>query len=245
MALALATTSLILYARPAASLSGACSGNSLIYVSMFCYVSSNRWSGVFAKWPSVALNVSQSWAQQGHFISEATWLYNQNSQWLEIGDTAGGSNIVGHVNEWARMWYWVDGTGPEIDNFYNYSVLDYVTRSYGVQWNAPNASWDVCFNGSCQFSVYTWSDPATFTATDAVAGLEVGAGGSPLDANSNSENFLVTENLLRDPNGNWVAYPSALKQVDLPCGTAPTCLQGFWSSTPPPYTNWNNGKPSQ
>jgi hypothetical protein len=239
-------------ARPAAALAGSCAGSSGNYISIVCDISSAKWTGVYAQWPSVPLNISQSWATQGRFIAEVTWLYNADTRtcsvcpWLEIGDTAGGGNIPGHINEWARMWYWVDGsTGSEIDHFYAYSASDSVVRAYGVQWNSVAGSWDICFHDACQFAGVAFGNPATFGTTTAAVGLELGSFGLGIDSNTNSGNFIVTNNKVRDPNGSWAIYPQAVPQVDAACGVAPSCLQGFWGTPVPPYTNWNNGKPVQ
>ncbi len=237
-------------ARPAAAQVGSCSSATSNFVSVICDISTAKWEGVYAEWPSVALNISSVYASAGNFISEATWIYNHDvtagtgGPWLEIGDTAGGGRIVFHENEWARMWYWVDGTGlTAIDHFYNYSPSDGVVRSYGIQWDSAVNAWDICFNGTCQYTV-TWTNPSTFPSTTVEVGLEV-VTGTTLDANTNSGNFVVTNNKVRDPNGSWDVYPQInAPQVDSPCGFAPGCLQGYWGSSVPPYTNWNNGKPA-
>jgi len=66
-----------------------------------------------------------------------------------------------------------------------------------------------------------------------------------LDSSKNSGNFLLGNLLIKDASGSWGSWVGANTQVDNPCGTAPTCLQGWWSQTPPPYTNRNIGKPAQ
>jgi hypothetical protein len=227
------------------ALAGSCFGD--WSYSVFCLASSIKWSGAIAKWPSVPLNISLSHAQQGYFIDEEVFLGEVDTQtYLIIGDQAGGHTTVGHQNEWARMWFWVDGTGPnDIVNFYDYSPADFATRSYGFQWNGSTGRWDICFFQVCQFSGPSWKNPAFFGQTWAANGLHVNQ--LFLDANTNSGNFIVTFNQLRDLNSVWQSYPSAATQVDSQCGGSlfpPNCLGGTWGQQPPPYTNWNNGKPA-
>lgn len=257
LALTLALSVSTVLAQPAFALNGPCYGTSPTpaphYYSYVCYQSASKWSGIYAQWASVPLNITQADATAGQFISEVIWLYQlaPSPSWLEVGDTAGGSGIQGHPNEWARMWYWTDGAlGPnyEIDNFWAYSPSDSSSHSYGIQFDFPTNLWQICKDGVCPFT-RGWGNPNTFTSTKAFTGMEINRGDpntgalQPLDSSMNSGNFVASSMLLRNPDTSWVNWPSATTQVDNPCGSAPSCLQGYWGVTPPPYTNFNNGKP--
>src|SRR4029079_14695032 len=94
---------------------GVCATAAVRYFTVVCHNSNTAWSGLYAKWLSVPLNIAQSTANAGRFVAQAIWLNDHwssdaNFSFLEIGDTAGGGAIPGHVNEWARMTYWVRGT---------------------------------------------------------------------------------------------------------------------------------------
>jgi hypothetical protein len=114
-------------AGPAEAVVGTCSSNTQTYISWICYFKDTQFSGAYAEWPSVALNISSSSAASKHFIAEILLLRDRQSlpgaqsTYLEVGDTAGGGNIVGHAGEWGRMWYWVDATQGYSENFIEYA----------------------------------------------------------------------------------------------------------------------------
>jgi hypothetical protein len=68
-----------------------------------------------------------------------------------------------------------------------------------------------------------------------LTGLEVGGG--VLDGNRNSGLFTNQSQQWRDLNNLWHVWDARWEQLDSPCGTAPTCLQGWWTGL------WNNAKP--
>jgi len=238
----------------AVALVGSCDTASRRYFSNICHNSNSQWSGIYASWPSVPLNLTSQAASAGHFISEVIWL---NDHWssdpsfsfVEIGDTTGGGAIPGHTNEWARMWYWGHGTTTStFASFWAYSPSDSSQHAYGFQYNATWNGWDLCIDQVCPIG-YGWQNPNTFFDTRAVFGMELNngsSGGVPfaLDASANSGNFLASQIQVRSLSQVWTGLPSALMQVDRPCGTAPTCLQGWWQNATPPYDNFNNGKPA-
>ncbi len=51
----------------------------------------------------------------------------------------------------------------------------------------------------------------------------------------------VTELKVRDLSGNWPYWPQRIVAVDSPCGTAPTCLQGWL----PGANAFTDAKPAQ
>jgi hypothetical protein len=197
----------------------------------------------------VPLNVDPGAAANGEYIAEALWLYENDGgspeTYLEVGDTAGGAKIGGHVNEWARMYYWVDGsTGLNIQNFIDYSPADSQPRSFELAWNG-GTDWLVCAGGTCPIVAH-WKNPVNFRPnTFLTVGLEINNSQRPLDSSKNSGDFLDQSVLVKYPTGLWQGWPSALSQVDSPCGSPPTCLIGSWNQPTPPYDNWLNGKPGQ
>jgi hypothetical protein len=232
--------------QPASADLGPCSNVTVRKFSEICYSSSTTWQGLYAVWPSVPLNITAQAAANSEYIAEVLWLLEGNGTgsqtYLEVGDTAGGGAIGNHRNEWARMWYWVDGSsGSNVQNFIQYSPADSAPRGYEIAWDG--VKWLVCAD-TCPIVVYTWKNPSTFRPTVWVSGgMEINNGGRPLDSSKNSGNFLMQSLLLKYPDGSWAGFPSASTQVDSPCGVAPGCLQGWWNQTPPPYDNFNNGKP--
>lgn len=248
-AIAISVSSLLALARPAEALVGNCASLTDHYYSIVCVQSSYPYNGNSAKWSAaVPLNISQTAAAQGRFISEVVWAYDfttpSNPRWLEAGDTAGGSGIIGHVNEWARIHYYTDGTRGsafEKDYFYRYAPADGQQHEFTVQW--IGSLWYVCFDGSCPTSFSTWTAPANMTTTREAGGLEIA--GTPLSTSTtNSGTFQLNTMLLKNTSGQWLGWPAPLTQVDMPCGTVP-CLQGYWATTTPPYDMWNNGQPTQ
>jgi len=242
----LTVSGLLTFGRPAAGLVGNCASLTNHYYSIVCLQSSYKYQGNSAKWSAaVPLNISQAAAAQGRFISEVVWAYDfstpSNPTWLETGDTAGGSGIVGHVNEWARMHYYVDGTrgsANEKDYFYRYAPTDGQQHEFTVQWITDR--WYVCFDGSCPTS-FTWTAPGNMATTREAGGLEIG--GTPLSGSTtNSGTFQLNTMVLKNVSGQWLGWPAPQTQVDQPCGSVP-CLQGYWATTTPPYDMWNNGQP--
>lgn len=239
--------------RPIAALAGPCTDVTTRYFSMICQYTNLQYQGTYAEWPSVPLNISAAAAANGEYIAQVLWIYENFGgvgplTSLEVGDTAGGGRLGGHLNQWARMWYWVDGSAgsPGIQNFIAYSPSDSVNRSYEIAWDAPNNRWLVCAGGTCQISVTSWKDPNTFRSQIVLQdGMEIANGGRALDASKNSGNFLLSNLQIKGTTGLWGGWNTAGEQVDSFCGIAPTCLQGWWSAPPPPFTNRNIGKPSQ
>ncbi|HEV8656283.1 MAG TPA: hypothetical protein VGR85_12305 [Candidatus Limnocylindria bacterium] len=252
LSISLAVTSIVAMQQPASADSGACTANTLRKFAIACNYSATQWQGTYATWPSVPLNISSAAAANREFIDESLWLYENYGglggyTYLEVGDAAGGGKIIGHEGEWARMWYWVDGTRGKdqaIQNFIAYSPNDSMRRSYEIYWNG-GIQWGICAE-TCPISV-NWTDanilrPQTILAV----GMEINNGGRELDSSKNSGTFSDQSMLGRYPSGSWLSWPTdSTYQIDSLCGVPPTCLQAWWSQPPPPYTNWNNGKPSQ
>lgn len=244
-------------AVPAAALAGPCSANRSLYFSVICQTSGHA-EALYAEWPSVPLNITQASANSGQWISEAMWVYHswvdgqtQYAPWLELGDTAGGGagtgGILGHQNEWARMWYWVDGTQGACcgvtSYFIAYAPNDSVSRAWGIQYDTALGSWGLYIGGVKYVTVTYFPNPNTMTNMRLFQGMEVNNGGTipppALNASKNSGLFTVRNMNYRDCC-TWLPLISPTIQVDAPCGTSPTCLQGWWTSYP---RDWNNAKP--
>jgi hypothetical protein len=200
----------------------------------------------------VPLNISSTAAANGEFIAEALWLYENFGgggayTFLEVGDRAGGGVTPGHENEWARIWYWLDGTrGPSqlFQHFIAYSPNDSMVRGYEIFWNG-GIEWWICAD-TCPIRVNWMSAEILRAPTVLVVGMEINNAGRALDSSKNSGTFLDQNMLGRYPSGSWSNWPTnSTYQIDSLCGVPPTCLQAWWSQLPPPHTNWNNGKPSQ
>jgi hypothetical protein len=172
------------------------------------------------------------------------------TSFLEVGDTAGGGNIIGHVGEWARIWYWAGDANPSrayTENFIQYAPGggqgDGLLRGWGMQWEtsspcAQNA-WVIYVGGNCKAIISGWNPPTNTADMKMFTGLEVGKAGRPLDANENSGLFDNQQQEWRDLVNGWHTWDLLWTQVDSPCGSAPTCLQGWWTGI------WNNAKPAQ
>jgi hypothetical protein len=251
LSLVVAVTSIVSMQQPA-SAAGPCNTNTLRKYAIACNYSATQWQGTYALWPSVPLNISSTAAANREFIDESLWLYQNYGgpggySWLEVGDAGGGGKVIGHEGEWARMWYWVDGTrGPNqaIQNFIAYSPSDSVVRTYEIFWNT-SIEWRICAD-TCPIIV-NWTDPHIFQPQTILAvGMEINNDGRELDSSKNSGTFAVQSMLGRYPSGSWSDWPTnSTYQIDSLCGVPPTCLQAWWSQPPPPFTNWNNGKPAQ
>lgn len=236
----------------AAAGSGSCASNPYNYFSSACYYKDTQYSGAYVARSSVALNITQTAASSGEYISEHLILRDRQSapagttSFLEVGDTAGGGQVIGHVHEWARMWYWAGDANPSrtyTENFIQYAPNDSVLRGWGMQWEtsspcATNA-WVIYIAGSCKAVISSWNQPTNTADMKMFTGLEVGKGGAPLDASENSGLFDNQQQQWRDLTNTWHTWDLLWTQVDSPCGTAPTCLQGWWTGI------WNNAKPAQ
>lgn len=251
LSIVLAVTSIVVMQERASADTGACNGTPVYKLAIACNFSTTKWQGTYAAWPSVPLNISQAAAANREWIAEGLWLYEGFGQpggytYLEVGDTAGGGAILGHPGEWARMWYWIDATGgtPGIQHFIAYSPSDSMVRGYEIFWNT-GTEWRICAD-TCPI-ILNWQDPNNFRAnTILFTGMEINNDGRPLDSSKNSGTFSVQSMLGRYPSGSWLNWPTnSTYQIDSLCGVPPTCLQAWWSQPPPPYTNWNNGKPAQ
>jgi hypothetical protein len=229
---------------------GNCSNNANNKVSWVCHYRDTQFSGAYVEWQSTSLNITQATANAGEFISEMLILRDRyydppNSTFLEVGDTAGGGNIIGHVGEWARMWYWVNATtvGGYTEHFIQYApgggTGDGLNRSWGMQWESADNAWVIYIAGSRKVTVTSWKQPIQTAGMKMLTGLEIYNGLRPLDATKNSGLFANKAHAWRDLNNAWWGWDLRWEQVDSSCGTAPTCLQGWWTN------QWNNAKPAQ
>lgn len=215
------------------------------FFSSACYYKDTQFSGAYVEFPSVALNIAQAAANNGEWIGENLILRDRQSSpflttFLEVGDSGGGGFIPGHTGEWSRMWYWVDGSsGGYSENFIQYSPADAANRSYGMQWESSQTAWVIYIAGSAKATVTTWRNPTTTADMRQFTGMEINNGGRALDASKNSPLFGNKNQQWRDLTNIWHGWDLVWTQVDSPCGTAPTCLQGWWSGV------WNNAKPAQ
>jgi hypothetical protein len=237
----------------AAALSGNCA-NTNNYFSSICYFFGGyQASGAYVEWPSATLNITQASANSREWIAEHLIFRNRasdavNTTFLEIGDTAGGGSILGHAGEWARMWYWVDQSRPGAqfysENFIAYSPSDGLNRSYGVQWESAQNAWVMYIAGTPKVSVTTWVAASTIDGKF-FTGMEIGS--PSLSANKNSGLLTNTRQQWRDTANTWHLLDEAglWTQVDMPCGSAPTCLQGYPQRGAPGWWTgtWNNAKP--
>ncbi len=242
-----------LSAEPIAAGTGSCASNNFNYFSSACYYKDTQFSGAYTEWTSVSMNITQTAANNGEWIAEHLIMRDRQSggtasTFLEVGDTAGGAGIPGHNNEWARMWYWVDGSSGYSENFIQYAPGggngDNITRGWGMQWEtSPSAcaqnAWVIYVGGSCKAVVTTWKNPTNTADFKQFTGMEIYNGGRTLDASKNSGLYDNKNQQWRDLNNAWHTWDLVWTQNDAPCGTAPTCLQGWWNGI------WNNGKPSQ
>lgn len=242
---------------PTNALSGNyCSPNPKNYFSNICFFAGSgpSWSGVYAEWPSVALNITQAKANAGYWIAQVMWFSNEaDGTWLELGDSAGTSKMVDQntglplPNLWERWWYWVDGVGMYAEWGIQQAPSDGVNRAWGIQWEPTYGDWRGYIAGSQKFTK-VWRDPNTMSYVSPALGIEIfngvdEASGNPypLDSGMNSGLFTATRLLVRDLAGGWYNWPSQNVAVDSPCGSAPTCLQG-WQ---PAANQFNDAKPAQ
>src|SRR5712692_10295604 len=148
LSVVLVVSSLVILEQPATADAGPCNGNPFVKLAIACNFSATKWQRTYATWPSVPLNISPAAAANGEWIAEALWLYENfggagGETFLEVGDTAGGGRILGHPNEWARMWYWADATQgtPSIQHFIAYSPNDSMVRGYEISGTAERSGY--------------------------------------------------------------------------------------------------------
>jgi hypothetical protein len=233
----------VIRAGSASADSGNCASNMNNKFSSVCYYKDAQFSGAYAEWQSTTLNISQSAANAGGFIAEHLIVRDRysdpiHSSFLEVGDTAGGGNIPGHVNEWARMLYWIDASVVYTEHFIQYAPNDGLNRGWKVEWDSAQADWVISIAGTPKAVVTTWKQPSDTAGLKILTGLEVLSGGQPLDASKNSGLFANKAQAWRDLNNTWWGWDIVWQQVDSPCGSPPTCLQGWWTGI------WNNAKPA-
>ena len=249
------------------SLGGNCTDGPNAYATACTYGFSDRvsFTGIHAEWPSVPLNITRDGAYSlDGWVLQAIWLYDRygdaDQSWLEMGDTAGGHTMIGHENEWARMWYWVNGDalgpGTYSVNFIQYSANDALIRGYAIQ--KESSGWQINLkdengNWSTKATV-TWKDPSTMLKQVAGTGMEIGPSvvndnTNTKDANIVVQNFQDQHMLLRDPALVWNGWPAATyTQVSPQCDYVtflprePFCLNGSWLQ-PTVTDNWQNNKP--
>lgn len=242
----LASLLLLATGGSAVGMTGDCANNNSNWFSSVCYYKDTQFSGAYVEWASVALNITQTAATNYEFIAEHLILRDRyltpaTSTFLEVGDTAGGNSIILHTHEWNRMWYWVDGTGVYSENFIQYApgggAGDGLNRGWGIQWESANNAWVIYVGGAPQVYIGSWKSPSNTAGLKMFTGLEISNGGRALDASKNSGLFQNQLQQWRDLASGWHLWDLRWEQNDQPCGTAPTCLQGWWS------TLWNNAKP--
>ena len=242
---------------------GNCSDNPDNKYSETCITQSMQagpWGGLFARWNSGHLAISQARAQEGHFFLHAIWLYshwNTSRTFLELGDIAGISGL------WERWFYWIDGTVGYMEHLIRRSPDDDLQRSYQIQWegSGPQQGWKLHINFeqvagySATTPVIPWIPATEMASQKAFAGLETTNGAFALlsgqsqthtVSSSGLETFRTDSLQLRSTACcSWNFWASSLSQVDgpQPCPVSPpyACYNGENISGGP--STWNANKP--
>lgn len=217
------------------------------YFSVICDLkAAGGLTGIYAEWPSTTLNISQVSATAGYWIQQSNWLHAGDGTWLEFGDTAGTGNMMFNSNAWERHWFWVDGSHG-MAGYAEWDIQlapsDGLNRAWGMQWETDH--WTMYIGGVPKVIVNQWRSPSTFSAPRFTQGMEIFNGQAagharPLDSGMNSAVFLAQRHQFRDASSAWFFLNAVYLQVDSPCGTAPTCLQGWIV----PGQGFNNAKPA-